>query len=155
MLASVLPAMAGDGDKKQELWYNRPAPNRGADLNQVKSRGCPYDEDWEHWSLPIGNGYMGATVFGRTDTERIQLAEKTLATDLYNGGGSFTNFAEIYLDFNHATYGDYRRSLSLNDGIARVGYRTDSVNYTREYLANYPYNVMAVKIKADKPGAWK
>lgn len=88
MLASVLPAMAGDGDKKLELWYNRPAPNRGADFNQVKSRGFPYDEDWEHWSLPIGNGYMGATVFGRTDTERIQLAEKTLATDLYNGGGS-------------------------------------------------------------------
>ncbi len=153
MLASVLPAMAEDGDKKLELWYNRPAPNRGADFNQVKSRGFPYDEDWEHWSLPIGNGYMGATVFGRTDTERIQLAEKTLATDLYNGGGSFTNFAEIYLDFNHTTYGDYRRSLSLNDGIARVSYRTDSVNYTREYLANYPYNVMAVKIKADKPGA--
>lgn len=153
MLASVLSAMAGDSNKKLELWYNRPAPNRGADFYQIKSRGYPYDEDWEHWSLPIGNGYMGATVFGRTDTERIQLSEKTLATDLYNGGGSFTNFAEIYLDFMHTTYRDYRRSLSLDESIAKVSYKHDGVTYEREYLANYPSNVIAVKVKADKPGA--
>ena len=34
--------------------------------------------DWENWSLPIGNSYMGACIFGRTDTERLQITDKTL-----------------------------------------------------------------------------
>ena len=37
------------------------------------------NDDWERWSIPIGNGYYGANLFGRTETERIQLTEKTLA----------------------------------------------------------------------------
>lgn len=41
------------------LWYNEPA------------------EDWTE-ALPIGNGRLGAMVFGRTDEERIQLNEESL-----------------------------------------------------------------------------
>ena len=37
------------------------------------------NDDWERWSIPIGNGYFGANLFGRTETERIQITEKTLA----------------------------------------------------------------------------
>lgn len=48
------------GNKPYSLWYDRPAFNRGADFNVTVARGFPYDEDWERWSLPIGNGYMGA-----------------------------------------------------------------------------------------------
>ena len=58
------------------LWYDEPSPNNGA-INQEKNGGFPIDSDWECWSLPIGNGYMGACIFGRTDTERIQISEKT------------------------------------------------------------------------------
>jgi alpha-L-fucosidase 2 len=43
-----------------ELWYNQPA------------------SDWMTQALPIGNGYMGAMIFGGTDTERIQFNEETL-----------------------------------------------------------------------------
>lgn len=43
-----------------KLWYTQPA------------------EDWESEALPLGNGRMGAMVFGRTDTERIQLNEESL-----------------------------------------------------------------------------
>ena len=32
--------------KKSVLWYNEPAPNSGS-VSRVKSRGFPYDEDWE------------------------------------------------------------------------------------------------------------
>lgn len=41
------------------LWYNVPASN------------------WNE-SLPIGNGYIGAMVFGTTQTERLQLNESTI-----------------------------------------------------------------------------
>ena len=44
------------------LWYSRPAA------------------DWEREALPIGNGSLGATVFGGAPSERIQLNEKTLWT---------------------------------------------------------------------------
>ncbi|MFI0733956.1 glycosyl hydrolase family 95 catalytic domain-containing protein [Streptomyces sp. NPDC021225] len=44
------------------LWYDRPA------------------EEWESQALPIGNGTLGATVFGGLARERIQFNEKTLWT---------------------------------------------------------------------------
>ncbi|KAF4410656.1 glycoside hydrolase family 95 protein [Streptomyces lycii] len=36
--------------------------------------------DWEREALPIGNGALGATVFGAVDTERLLINEKTLWT---------------------------------------------------------------------------
>ena len=39
-----------------------------------------YDEPAEHWveALPVGNGRLGAMVFGGTSSERIQLNEETV-----------------------------------------------------------------------------
>jgi alpha-L-fucosidase 2 len=45
----------------QTLWYTKPAKN------------------WDE-ALPIGNGRLGAMIFGRTDNELIQLNEETLWT---------------------------------------------------------------------------
>lgn len=137
--------------KKCILWYDQPAPNSGAECRTMHG-GFPYDADWERWSLPIGNGYMGANIFGRTDTERIQLTEKTLGVQSVYGGGGITNFAEIYLDINHQTPLNYRRELCLDNAISTVSYQYDNVKYTREYYANYPSNVIVVKLKADSPG---
>ena len=47
---------------------------------------------------------------------------------------------------------NYKRSLRLNDAISTVNYQYEGVNYTREYFANYPSNVIVVKLKADQPG---
>ena len=44
------------------LWYDAPA------------------EDWESHALPIGNGDVGAMVFGGIAAERVQLSDKTLWT---------------------------------------------------------------------------
>lgn len=137
--------------KELRLWYNVPAPNKGINYC-AHTKGFPYDEDWERWSLPIGNGYMGANIFGRTDTERIQLTEKTLGNKSLWGLGGIENFAEIFLDIRHDSLMNYRRELCLNDAICRVNYDYEGVNYSREYFANYPSNVIAVKLKANKPG---
>ena len=69
-------------EKRYVLWEAEPAPNRGPDLREVKPREAyPYDEDWEKWSYPLGNGTLGANLFGRTDVERIQISEKTFANE--------------------------------------------------------------------------
>jgi alpha-L-fucosidase 2 len=44
------------------LWYDKPAT------------------DWEKEALPIGNGRIGAMVFGGVGTERLQISEKSLWT---------------------------------------------------------------------------
>lgn len=143
---------SGELIKDYMLWYNRPAYNRGGDFSQIVSRGFPYDEDWERWSLPIGNGALGACIFGRTDTECIQLAEKKMGNKGAYGIGGFTNFAEIYLDIHHNYAQNYKRALRLNDAISTVSYKHEGVEYQREYFANYPDNVIAVKLKASQPG---
>jgi alpha-L-fucosidase 2 len=140
-------------DRVYEIWEPEPAPNNGPDWNKVVARGVPFDKDWEEWSYPIGNGSIGACLFGRVDTERIQITEKTLHNaGCYQNGGA-TNFAEIYLDFNHGTVQNFRRSLNLNQAIAYVSYQKDGVTYKREYFTSYPDNVLAVKLTADKQGA--
>ncbi|MFD6284873.1 glycoside hydrolase N-terminal domain-containing protein [Streptomyces sp. NPDC060205] len=53
------------------LWYTAPAG------------------DWEREALPIGNGALGATVFGTLSSERLQLNEKTLWT---GGPGSVQGY---------------------------------------------------------------
>lgn len=151
MCLFILPSASAQ-QKEYSLWYSQPAPNEGAE-NIVKSRGFPYDKYWERWSLPIGNGYMGACIFGRTDTERIQLTEKTFGVKGPYKKGGIGNFAEIYIeDIHHDQPLNYKRSLRLNDAISRVNYQYEGVNYTREYFANYPSNVIVVKLKADQPG---
>lgn len=152
----VWQGQAAENEKEYALWYTAPACNRGGDFTHVISRGFPFDTDWDTWSLPIGNGAMGACIFGRTDTERIQISEKTLSyKGPYNDGGdkgTFTNFVEVYLDFNHRYYKNYKRSLSLDDAISTVSYEYDGVKYTREYFANYPSQAIVIKIKADVAG---
>ena len=44
------------------LWYDKPAT------------------DWEKEALPLGNGRIGAMVFGGVDSERLQISEKSLWT---------------------------------------------------------------------------
>lgn len=136
-----------------EIWEDQPAPNRGYDYNIVKARGYPFDQDWEEWSYPIGNGHIGANLFGRTDTERLQITDKTLHTcSPYNRGG-LTNFAEVYLQFDHEGRKNYRRALNLNRAIAEVGYESNGVRYEREYFVSYPDKVVVVRLTASQPGA--
>jgi len=74
------------------------------------------DYGWEHQSLPIGNGWLGANVFGGISRDRIQITEKSLQNPGEMGG--LNNFAELYLHFDHKKTTDYERGLSINDAVA-------------------------------------
>ncbi|MCG5214844.1 glycosyl hydrolase family 95 catalytic domain-containing protein [Streptosporangium sp. KLBMP 9127] len=56
------PAQAAAAPDDLTLWYDKPAT------------------DWETQTLPIGNGALGASVFGGVTTEQIQFNEKSLWT---------------------------------------------------------------------------
>ena len=60
-------------EKSIKLWYNHPANASIADVNN----GWNNDPEWLK-GLPVGNGFLGAMVFGDVNRERIQLNEKTL-----------------------------------------------------------------------------
>src|ERR1044071_1903937 len=57
-------ALSHAAENDLRLWYNRPASNKWDD----------------HEALPIGNGYMGARIFGGITDDRIQFNECTLWT---------------------------------------------------------------------------
>ena len=144
------------GTRTYELWELEPAPNNGRsqwEATKDSKRPKSYDRDWERWSYPIGNGYTGVSIFGRTDTERVQITDKTLHNRGIYGKGGLTSFAEIFLDFNQDGVKNYRRSLNLNEAIAHVSYEKDGVAYTREYFASYPDNVIVIRLSADQKGA--
>lgn len=154
MLLSLIVGCQMEGRAKSySLWYDCQAPNRGGTYDTPSvAGGVPYDKDWENWALPIGNGSMGACIFGRTDTERIQISEKSMCNRSFYNTGGITNFAEVYLDFGHAYSRGYRRSLLLDDAMVTVAYEHDGVRYSREYFASYPAQIVAVKVRSDKPG---
>jgi len=48
---------------------------------------------------------------------------------------------------------DYRRQVDLMTGLATTRFTQDGVTVTRELLASKPNEVIAVRVKADRPGA--
>ena len=103
---------------------------------------------WERYSLPIGNGYFGASIFGRTDSERIQFATNTFANDKPRGGVS--NFAEIRLDFHNENVKEYERGLRINDGVAYVNYVAENVRCEQQAFLSYPDRVFVYRAKSSE-----
>ena len=104
-------------------------------------------------ALPIGNGDLGAMIFGKTDIERIQFNEKSLWTGNETDTGSYQAFGDLFIKLGHEKVQDYRRELDLDRGITMVTYTAGGVRYRRELIASHPAGVIAIRFTADKPGA--
>ncbi len=50
-------------------------------------------------------------------------------------------------------FADYRRDVNLMTGLACTRYTRDGVTFTRELVASKPDEVVALRLKADRPGA--
>lgn len=162
--------------EEQKLWYREPA------------------ENWEE-ALPLGNGRLGAMVYGKIYSELIQLNEDSLwyggprdrnnpdalrylpqIRSLIDAGtiGEAQDLAALaltgvpegqrhyeplgnlsfYFHGNQGTVQNYRRELSLEDGIVKVTYDLDGVNFQREIFTSYPHGVMVVRMSADSKGVY-
>lgn len=138
LLGIVNPTLAKQSkvpDGNLVLWYTQPA------------------ENWMTEALPIGNGRIGAMIFGGIEKERIQFNDKTLWTGNEIQRGAYQNFGDIFIDFGkQKTVSDYYRSLDIEKSIASVSYKSDGVTFTREYLASYPDDIIAMHFSANKKG---
>jgi alpha-L-fucosidase 2 len=121
-----------------ELWYDRPATN------------------WETEALPIGNGRLGAMLFGGPLRDRIQFNEGSLWIGDEEDTGAYQAFGDVFVDFDgpaEASIKGYRRELDLSRAVHTVTYECEGVNYRREAFASFPAQVMVFRFTADKPGA--
>lgn len=133
-----------------KLWYRQSASEVNDFIPAYDSSNNLLD-GWEKWSLPIGNGFMGVNVFGRTVTERLQITENSLCNP--GEGGGLNNFCELLIDYNHDSVNGYRRELDLDEGVARVSYQHDGVEYQRHVFASYPDRVLVIRDEASRPGS--
>ncbi len=132
------------------LWYTQSAPKINEFLpKRTDRKNAPHG--WEKWSLPLGNGYMGVNVFGRTDEERLQITENSLCNPIQGGG--LNNFAEVMIRFGHENVENYERELNLDDACARVRYDCGGVTYKRELFTSYPDRVLVILLSASERGA--
>lgn len=60
-----------------KLWiqYDSPAPMDGVDVYGAKKTG---NLNWQNWTLPIGNGYQGAALYGGVSRDLMQVNEESL-----------------------------------------------------------------------------
>lgn len=62
-------------------------------------------------------------------------------------------FADLFLQMaKTGAISNYKRNLDISNATAHVTYTAGGVNYTREYIASNPDQVIAVHLTADKPG---
>ncbi len=133
-------------DDSLELWYVQPA------------------QDWSANALPIGNGRLGAMLFGGVDNERIQFNEQSLWSGDNNwdgayetgdhGFGSYRDFGEINLEFKISGKSEaYTRSLNIISGVHTTNFEVKGLNYKREAFASHPDQALVFKYTASKKGA--
>ena len=145
-------------------------------------------------AMPLGNGRLGAMVYGGINTETIALNE----ISMWSGGPDSTSndlcgkdalasmreaffaddpetgdkLGQEYLTGRMTTFGthlplgdlkftfthpggqtaDYRRELDLSTATAKVTYTCGGVEYCREYITDYPDDVLAIRMTASRPG---
>lgn len=133
--------------RKLSLWYEQPA------------------KSWMTEALPIGNGPLGAMLFGGTDIERVQFNEISLWTGDRMASaqgtdedrlGSYQAFGDILIHLGHdlAKVTDYRRELDIDRAVHRVVYEYKGVRYQRIAYASHPAGVVVIHMTADKPAAY-
>lgn len=139
-------AIFAQENKPLKLWYKQPA------------------QKWYAEALPIGNGIIGAMLFGGIKQEKIQFNEQSLWSGDNNwdgeyetgdhGFGSYRNFGEITIDFtNDDEATEYSRSLDILNGIHETSFVQDGVQYRREAFASYPDQVIVFNYTANKKRA--
>ena len=157
-ITDISSYLISENDIPLKLHYNSEAPVTSSEHEDEATWYS--DESWEKLSLPLGNGYFGANVFGRTETERIQISEKTITNPHYFAApygickGGLNNFSETFIDFGHTNsdVSNYTRYLDLKTAISGVDYVYNGVNYSREYFTSYPDKALVIKLDASGNG---
>lgn len=110
-----------------QVRFNQPAPEPG--------EFQPYggvDPQWERRSLPIGNGNIGASLFGSVATERLSLNEITL----WNGGPGTSKGPAHYWKVNKKSTDalrQIRKAFAAGDSALAAQLTADNMNGVAAY----------------------
>lgn len=137
-------------EHRHTIWFTEPATSTMS------------GDQWMEYALPLGNGRLGAMVFGGVAQEHIQFNDKSLWNGSTATRGNYMNFGDVYVEEISDIFGNsadkavtsYVRNLDLSEGKANVSFSSPdgSVDYTREYIASYPDNVVAMHYSASANG---
>ncbi len=127
------------------LWYVKPAMG--------------VDNPWMEYSLPLGNGHLGASLFGGIQVDQIQLNEKTIWTGTptaignhggyHNLGGIFVHDLSENFNTTDKKAFNYNRFLDIERGVGGVNFSDKSgTKYERRYFSSAPDDVVAAHYKA-------
>jgi alpha-L-fucosidase 2 len=149
------------------LWYQQPVGGRvnepltGSPGQPAVGLGGGQGSPAMNEALPIGNGRMGALIFGPVERERICVNESSLwtgdanPTGDYNQMGSYQVLGDIFVNLpDHPRAADYRRDLELGNALAQVDYTADGVKFQREFFCSHPAEILAVQFTADHKAAY-
>lgn len=103
-------------------------------------------------ALPLGNGSLGAMVFGDVANERIQFNEQSLQTGDQVKMGNYQPFGDLYFSMPTVTSTGYRRELRLDEALHSTVFDANGVHYERTCFVSYPDNVIVLRLIADKTG---
>lgn len=124
-------------------WARRPASRWGDGSGQTG----PY---------PLGNGAVGAMVYGGVHTERVQLNEHSLWSGSdrdHSNLGTYQSLGDLFFETGHMAAENYRRILNCSNAVHTVEYTDGGIAYTREYFCSYPDQVMVLRFTSSKPKA--
>lgn len=107
ILTCLYSPLSGQADNQTHsplsIWFDTPNPSVHAPVWQGASSlitcgggSSNLDPNWENYSLPIGNGSIGANIMGSIRTERITFNEKSL----WRGGPNACKDSRHYWDVN-------------------------------------------------------
>ena len=67
--------------------------------------------------------------------------------------GSYTTMGEllVYTGLAPEDISGYRRSLSIDDAVAEVSFRSGGTGYRREFFVSYPDRALVMRFSADRP----
>lgn len=135
---------------RNTIWFTEPAT------------ATTSGDEWMEYSLPIGNGRVGAMITGGVAQDHIQFNEKSLWNGSPTTRGNYMNFGDVYVEeisdifgnSDEKAVGAYVRNLDLSEGKANVSFTSPDgkTEYTREYIASYPDNVVAMRYAASEGG---
>ena len=138
VLLFITPAYAAGPEGDLTLWYAQPA-------NEKK---------WSSEALPIGNGNLGAMIFGEVSKEHIQFNEDSLWIGDETDTGAYQAFGDVYVEMNHSNPQQYRRELDIGRAVHTTTYESGGAAYKRQYFSSNPAGVMVFRFTANKKGAY-
>ena len=136
--ACVTPVHA----RELALRYDTPAPDTA--------------DGWEREALPIGNGRIGAMIFGQVAHEHVQFNDITLWTGDARTMGAYQAFGDVFIDLagHDRPVSRYARTLDIDHATQRTSYVLDGVTFRREAFASHPAQVIVMRLDASAKGRY-